>query len=202
MAPWMNEVHGDRYCCWAAVVALVLAAAPAAAQPAPQRVALCAACHGPDGNAVLPGTPSLAGQPALFVENQLVMIREGLREAPLMKGVLDGMADEEIVALARHYAAQVPRPAAGAAAAQPGRMQRAAALSQRGLCGSCHLPDYRGRDQVPRLALQREDYLLATLRLFRAGQASGRDTLMTAAVQGLSDTDLEDLAHYFARFGM
>jgi cytochrome c553 len=185
----------------AALAGAVLAAAPAAAQPAPQRLAQCATCHGPDGNAVLPGTPSLAGQPALFVENQLVLIREGLREAPLMKGVLDGMADEEIIALARHYAAQVPRPAAGAAAPQPARVKRAAELAQRGLCGTCHLPDYRGRDQVPRLALQREDYLLATLRLFRAGQASGRDTLMIAAVQGLSDSELEDLAHYFSRFG-
>jgi cytochrome c553 len=172
------------------------AAGPAAAQPVPQRLAVCAACHGPDGNATVPGTPSLAGQPGLFLENQMVMIREGLREVPLMKGLLDGLKDEELVALARHYAAQAPRPAA--TSAQPGRMKRGAELSARGLCGTCHLPDYRGRDQVPRLAQQREDYLLASLRLFLGGQATGRDTLMTAALQGFTDAELQDLAHYFA----
>lgn len=55
-----------------------------------------------------------------------------------------------------------------------------------------------GRDQVPRLAGQREYYLLATMRMFRTGVTPGRDTIMSAALHGLADDDLADLAHYFA----
>ncbi len=185
----------------AATIAVVLcaAAAPAAAQAPPARLAACAACHGSDGNSTLAGSPSLAAQPKLFLENQLVVIREGLRDVPAMKGVLDGVSDEEIIQLAGHYASQPAKPQTVAVDAE--RVKRGAALSQRGLCGTCHLPDYRGRDQIPRLAQQREDYLLASMRQFRTGVAPGRDTIMSASLVGFSDADLADLAHYFAAYG-
>jgi cytochrome c553 len=173
--------------------------APASAQPAPPRAQVCAACHGADGNSTLAGSPSLAGQPRLFIENQLVMIREGLRDVPVMKGVVDGMTDDEIQQLARFYASQPAR--TGTIAADAVKAQRGAALSQKTLCGTCHLPDYAGREQIPRLAQQREDYLLATMRQFRTGVYPGRDTIMSAALNGLSDADLADLAYYFATFG-
>jgi cytochrome c553 len=69
------------------------------------------------------------------------------------------------------------------------------------LCGTCHLPDYAGREQIPRLAQQREDYLLAVMRQFRSGVAPGRDTIMSAALTGMSEQDLADLAHYLATYG-
>ena len=46
------------------------------------RLQACAACHGAGGQSVLPNIPSLAGQPRVFLENQLVVIREGLRDIP------------------------------------------------------------------------------------------------------------------------
>jgi cytochrome c553 len=181
---------------------VVLLGLPAAAlsQPLPERAAqrlpACAACHGADGHAPLAGVPHLAGQPRLFIENRLVMIREGLSEVPLMKGQLDGLDDAELIALARHYAALPMKPAR--APRDAARAARGAALSQRALCGTCHLPDYAGREQVPRLAGQREDYLLQSMRDFAAGRTAGRDTLMTNALLGLSDADLADLAHHLA----
>ena len=57
-------------------------------QLSPANLALCAACHGPQGRSNNPEIPSLAGQPRIFIENQLVLIREGLREVPAMKGRL------------------------------------------------------------------------------------------------------------------
>jgi len=185
----------------AAAIAVLLcaAAAPATAQGPPARLPACAACHGSDGNSTLAGSPSLAAQPKLFLENQLVMIREGLRDVPEMKGVLDGVGDEELVLLAAYFASQPAKPQTGTVDAE--RAKRGAALSQRGLCGTCHLPDYRGRDQIPRLAQQREDYLLASMRQFRTGIAPGRDTIMSASLVGFSDADLADLAHYFAAYG-
>jgi cytochrome c553 len=171
---------------------------PASAQPAPPRAQVCAACHGADGNSTLPGSPSLASQPRVMIENQLVMIREGLRDVPAMKGVVEGMTDDEIQQLARFYASQPARIVA--AATDAARVQRGQALAQKALCGTCHLPDFAGRDQIPRLAQQREDYLLATMRQWRTGVYPGRDTIMSAALNGLSEADLADLAYYFATY--
>ena len=65
-------------------------------------------------------------------------------------------------------------------------------------CGVCHLPDYRGREQIPRLAGQREDYLLRTLREYRDNKRAGTDTSMNAVVYAVPDADLAALAHYLA----
>ncbi len=97
--------------CWAALLpgisqAQALSAAPAALLKA------CAACHGAGGNSVLPQWPSLAGQPKVFIENQLVLVREGLRDVPQMKEVVTDMSDEDIVKLAPHFSSRPLRPSA------------------------------------------------------------------------------------------
>ena len=180
-------------------VSVVLALAggvAAAADPPAALLAACAACHGPGGNAVIAEHPSIAGQPKVFIENQLVLIREGLRDVPSMKAVVGGLSDEQIIALAVHYAAQpvTPRPGPVDAA----RVAQGAEVSRRMLCGTCHLPDYRGQDQVPRLAGQNEPYLYQVMRQFRDRPAPGRDTMMSVSLQGLSDAELARLAHYLA----
>ena len=184
-----------RLACGAALVAAMLA--PAHAQDIGKRLALCAACHGADGNASLPNAPSLAGQPRVFIENQLVMIREGLRDIPAMKGMLAGVTDEEIGALAGHYSALPVKPVP--AARDSAMFARGEALARDSRCGSCHLPTYLGREQMPRLAGQREDYLLHSMRQFKSNQAVGRDTIMAASLYGMSDADLQAMAHYLAR---
>lgn len=181
---------------WALLLFALPGAAPA--QPKPELLAACAACHGPGGNSQVPLFPSLAGQPKVFVENQLVLIREGLRDVPSMKDVMAGMSDETIVALARYYAAQAPAPQATAVQAE--KYGRGAQAAQKALCGTCHLPDYSGQNQVPRLAGQHEEYLLASMKQFRDNPGPGRDTIMAASLHGLSDADLADLAHYLANF--
>jgi cytochrome c553 len=117
---------------------------------------------------------------------------------PAMKAVLAGMSDETIGALAGHFAA-LPAPAA-AAAAQPDKAKAGAALSQRLLCGTCHLAKYEGQQQVPRLAGQREDYLVASMTQLRDNPGPGRDTIMASTLRGLGDADLGALAHYLATF--
>ena len=59
----------------------------AAAQDA-ARVQTCVGCHGPNGNSATPGVPSIAGQPRVYLENTLVMTREGLRGNAVMQGLL------------------------------------------------------------------------------------------------------------------
>lgn len=162
------------------------------------QLALCMACHGPQGNSQIPLTPSLAGQPKVFIENQLVLIREGLRDIPQMKGLLDGVKDPDIVALASYFSAQTPAKVSGSA--NSATYQRGLATSQRMLCGTCHLPDYSGREQIPRLAGQQEAFLLYAMKQFRDHPGLGRDTIMAASLYGLQDADLADMAHFLSYF--
>jgi cytochrome c553 len=185
----------------AAVGALLLSCAGLAhpQQPAvtPQ-MQLCMACHGPQGNSQIPTTPSLAGQPRLFIENQLVLIREGLRVVPEMKGLLDGVKDADIVEMAAYFSAQKPVAAQGTV--NQVAYQRGQALASRALCGSCHLPDYSGRQQIPRLAGQHEAFLLQSMKEFRDRPGPGRDTIMAASLHGMKDDELADMAHFLAHF--
>jgi cytochrome c553 len=172
--------------------------------PAQALLPVCGACHGADGNSAIPGTPSLAGQPRVFMENQLVLIREGLRIVPAMKGLLARTRDEDLVTLAKIYAELPAKPAPGQSESGPidaDKIKRGATLSKAGLCATCHSADYTGREQMPRLAMQREDFLRASLKEFRDGPAAGRDTIMAATLRGMSDQQLNDLAHYFATAG-
>jgi cytochrome c553 len=169
----------------------------ALSQDISSRLVSCAACHGVDGNSKTSASPSLAGQPRTFLENQLIMIREGIRDIPAMKGQLDGVRDPEIIALAKHFSSLPLKPLD--APRNTALFERGAVLSKQMLCGTCHLPDYRGRDQMPRLAGQREDYLLHSMRQFRDNQAIGRDTIMTASLYGIPDADLIAIAHYLAQ---
>lgn len=143
--------------------------------------------------------PSIAAQPRTFLENQLVLIREGLRDVPTMKAVMGGLDDAEIVALARHFSALPAPKSAGPVQAE--KALAGAELSKRALCGTCHLPGYVGQNQVPRLAGQQEGYLLATLKMYRDNPAPGRDSLMSEPLQGMTDTDLDQLAHHLAHQG-
>jgi len=151
------------------------------AQDISAKIQVCGACHGLDGNSKIVGTPSLAGQPKTFLENQMVMIREGMRDIPAMKGQLDGLSDATIVAR------------------NPALFEKGQVISKEALCGTCHLPNYVGRDQMPRIAAQREDYLLYSMRQFRSNQATGRDTIMAASLYGMSDDDLKAIAHYLSQ---
>jgi cytochrome c553 len=180
----------------ASTLASTLALAQAPAKSLPELIASCAACHGGDGNASNPQWPSIAGQPRVFIENQLVIIREGLRDVPTMKAVMGTVTDADIAALARHYSA-LPKLPMATAVRQDQRL-RGAEISRRALCGTCHLADYTGQNQVPRLAGQNEPYLLFALKQFRDHSGPGRDTIMSGTLQGMSDRELEDLAHYFA----
>jgi cytochrome c553 len=182
---------------------LALALAAASASPAPaqemaleERIAACGSCHGDDGNSTTENVPSIAGQPRLFLVNQLVLIREGVRPVEAMRPVVQGLSDAEIVAIAAHFAA-LPAQASDEPI-DPALVDRGAALDQRRRCQSCHGADLAGQDQIPRLAKQRVDYLFHALKEFRDGARRGADTLMSVAVAGLSDAELEALAHYAA----
>jgi cytochrome c553 len=181
-----------------AAVALLFFLTPLQAQQ-PRQLELCITCHGPQGNSQNSQFPSLAGQPKVFIENQLVLIREGLRDIPQMKGVLDGMRDADLIVLASYFSAQTPiRTPAGPV--NSATYQRGKDLASNMRCGICHLPDFVGQQQVPRLAGQHEAFLLFAMKQFRDHPGLGRDTIMAASLYGLKDNELADLAHFLANF--
>jgi cytochrome c553 len=183
-------LHTVRRAAWVLLAALL--ALDVSAQE------LCVACHGPGGNSIDPAIPSIAGQPRLFIENQLVLIREGLRPAPQMLPVVTAMKDAEISRLAQHFSTLAAKPMeSGGIDPELARRGKARAAALR--CGICHLPDYKGQNQVPRLAWQREAYLVAEMRAYRDDQRKGGDTIMAAALYGVSDADIAALSHFLAR---
>ena len=182
----------------AVLIGVAVMAAPfCSAQTDFPRQAVCVACHGAKGKSDIKGVPSLAGQPKIFIENQLVLIREGVRDIPSMKGMLDGLTDDEVIVIAKYYAGlsltDIP------ADKDPELFAQGEKLAQGMRCGICHLPNYVGREQIPRLAGQRDDFLLHSLLQFKNGQAIGRDSNMAASVIGVSDAELAALSYYLAR---
>jgi cytochrome c553 len=79
------------------------------------------------------------------------------------------------------------------------RASRGKATADAQRCGTCHLPDYSGREQIPRLAAQREDYLTKTMRDYKSGARSGLDGMMTSVLHGVSDEQLTELSAYLAQ---
>jgi cytochrome c553 len=156
----------------------------------------CAACHGADGNAAIPGTPSLAGQPAFFTHWQLIKYRDGRRQDEQMSPFAQNLTDEDMGNLAAFYAAQAPR--ARGSAVDATRVAAGRPLVDTYHCASCHTPTLTGQQQVPLLAGQDLIYLLKLLRGFRARTASDLDGTMTMAAQPLTADDVDNLAHYLA----
>jgi cytochrome c553 len=161
-----------------------------------ERLEMCAACHGADGNSKMEKIPSLAGQPEFFLLNQLVLMREGVRRIEVMEAAVKGLQDAEIQVIAAHFAKLDAQPTGEAI--RPELAARGAVLSARMKCGSCHLPSMAGQEQMPRLAKQRIDYMLDAMKGYRDNTRSGADTTMAPVVYGVSDADLEALAHYVA----
>jgi cytochrome c553 len=188
---------------WWRPLALGLAAAffcanGASAQNTPmtERIALCASCHGEDGNSRMENIPSLAGQPEFFVLNQLFLMREGVRRIEAMASFVKELKDDELDALSKYFAKLAPK--LSNEPLDPELVKRGAEIAAARRCASCHLPTLAGQDQMPRLAKQRIDYLIYAMKAIRDSKRSGADTLMSASVAGHSDADLTALAHYAA----
>ena len=179
-----------------AAAALYSVCAFAQGGPLAERIAQCGACHGEDGNSKMENMPSLAGQPEFFLLNQLVLIREGVRRVDVMTPFVKDLKDPDLEALAKHYSKLTPKPS-GEPIDQT-LVARGAEVAAARRCGSCHQPDLSGQEQMPRVAKQRIDFLIMTMKAFRDNPRPGADTLMSGAVAGLTDADLTALAHFAA----
>jgi cytochrome c553 len=153
-------------------------------------------CHGTPERAAVAGTPSLDGQTTQYLGLQLVLMREGLRDVPQMAGMLKGYTDRDLKDIAAYFAAQSP-PSSNARR-DPKLYARGAELARTMICGNCHGEKSEGRKHLPRLANQREDYLVSALHAYRDNRRTGMDTSMNAMMYQVADGDIRALAHYLA----
>ena len=145
-----------------AVLVVMITVLPVAAA-LEERLAPCLACHGEKGQSQQPEVPSLGAQPAFYIMIQLFMFRERLRIVEVMNTMTKGLTDDELRAMA-DVIAQLPPPPPVEDSGDPVRLERASALIEQHRCKFCHNPDFSGAQQVPRLAGQREDYLVKAPR--------------------------------------
>ena len=182
-----------------AVLVLMLAALPVTATSLEERLTPCLACHGAHGQSEQPEVPSLGAQPTFYVMVQLYMFREKLRTVEVMNAMTQGLTDEDLRSMAAGITT-LPPPRPVAAPGDPARLERARALIQQHRCNFCHNPDFSGAQQVPRLAGQREDYLVKALREYKNNTRRGYDPAMADVLYAISDEQLLDLAYFLARF--
>jgi cytochrome c553 len=180
-------------------LALAVAAAPARAETFAERIDACLKCHGASGQSQEPLTPSLGGQPAFFLLTQLFLFREGRRENAPMIERTKGFTDDDLRTFSAALA-KLPPPGPPPRAPDAARFARGRALADKWHCTVCHNPDLSGREQMPRLANQREDYLVKALREFKRGTRIGYGGAMVRELTELADAELLDLAHFLAHF--
>ena len=142
--------------------------------------------------------PSLGAQPALYLLIQLFMFRERMRVVDVMNAATRGLSDAELRSLADTIA-KLPPPPPADAAADPARLERARTLIEQHRCNFCHKRDYSGGESVPRLAGQREDYLVKALRQYKDNTRRAYDASMADVLYLISNEQILDLAYFLAR---
>jgi cytochrome c553 len=177
---------------------LVLIASSGRAETIAERAAPCLACHGEKGQSETENIPSLGAQQAPYALIQLFMFREKLRVFEPMNEMAKALTDDDLRAFS-DFVATLPKPSPPADAGDPARLQRAQALVQQQHCDSCHNADFSGRDNVPRLADQREDYLAKTMREYKDNSRHGYDGTMAEVLQPVTPEEIADLAYFLAR---
>jgi len=173
-------------------------------------IAVCAACHGADGNSAVPTFPKLAGQGEKYLLKQLQDIRDGARPIPTMAGQLDGKSDQNLADIAAFYAAQ------GRSGGQTdpallalGEKVYRSGVAERNVaaCTACHSPTGKGNAPAgfPALAGQHAEYTATQLRAYRkgyedeAGRTNDGDAkIMRTTAFGLSDGEIEAVSSYVA----
>lgn len=186
-----------RIACLAILIAVI--AQPLAAETLAERAAPCLACHGEKGVSETPDIPSLGGQPAPYLLIQLYLFREKQRTVDIMNEMTKGFTDDDLRNFS-DFIAKLPAPPASTDAGDAARMASGSALITAFRCNSCHGLDLAGRENIPRIAGQREDYLARTMREYKTNTRHGYDGVMAEVLQRITEAQIADLAHTIARF--
>lgn len=186
-----------------ATVSVAHAAGDAAAGK--DKVMMCSACHGADGNSMVGTFPKLAGQGEKYLIKQMKDVQSGARQIVAMTGMLDNMTDQDLADIAAYYASQTQSPGvAQDELLDLGERIFRAGDQEKGLaaCSGCHSPRAIGNAPggFPRLAGQHAEYLASTLKDYQTEtRANDGDSKIMRGVAGrLSDKEIKAVANYIA----
>jgi len=164
--------------------------------------AACAACHGADGNSLVPTYPSLAGQSANYIAKQLADFKSGNRNDPIMAGMVAGLTQEDMDDLAAYFAVQNTKAGTGESN-EAGHKLYLGGDAAKGIsaCIACHSVTGKGMKQAgfPSLTGQSKDYLKKQLASFRDGSRGNDNSgIMRNIAIKLSDADIEAVSQYIS----
>lgn len=187
----------------AAVLAAALLGAGGGAWAAPPdaHLQLCAACHGPNGNSLIPDNPRLAGLAPEYILRQLSDFKRGKRASPIMSQIVSTLDEDSLRAVAEHFGEQKPSPnrASDAALAAQGKLIYSDGVPATGVpaCSGCHGDDATGDAKYPRLAGQHAAYVERQLTLFKSGErANDLKGVMAAVAKRLTEAEMKAVAQY------
>ena len=167
-----------------------------------EKSAICASCHGADGNSPIVIYPKLAGQSASYVAKQLADFKSGDRSDPVMVGMVAALSEQDMNDLAAYYAVQTSTAGTGEASTV-GHKLYFGGDAKKGItaCVACHGVKGKGMAQAgfPALAGQNAEYLKKQIASFRDGsRANDKNNMMGNIAIKLSDSDVEELVKYMS----
>jgi cytochrome c553 len=193
----------------AAVCSLLFVSLPAFAKgdaaAGQAKSAVCAACHGVDGNSMVPTWPKLAGQHEQYLTRQVQLIKSGDREVVEMVAIVPGLSDQDIEDISAFFASQVNSGGvADETKVEVGERIYRAGNAESGVpaCMACHGPAGEGNPPAgyPALAGQHSVYTAKALTRFRAGENWGekdaQSQIMNGSAAELTDEEIEAVASY------
>ncbi|MEW8536917.1 MAG: c-type cytochrome [Candidatus Thiodiazotropha endolucinida] len=180
-----------------------LAHAAGNADEGKNKAAICAGCHGADGNSPInPLWPKIAGQSPRYIERQIKDFKSGARVDQTMSPMAMPLSDQDIADLAAYYSSQKRQ--IGEAAADKVRTGEAiyrAGNLETGVaaCMACHGPAGSGNPQAnfPGIAGQHAPYVEKALKDFRDGKRTNdASKMMQGVASRMSDEEMAAVAQY------
>ena len=164
--------------------------------------AVCAACHGADGNSAIAANPKLSQQHPEYLVKQLQEFKDGKRADPVMKGFASALSDEDMRNISYWVTAQPAKPgfAKDKELVMLGERIYRGGVADRQIaaCAGCHSPNGAGLpSQYPRLSGQHADYTVAQLVAFRDGKRKN-SAQMTDVAAKLNDREIRAVSDYIA----
>ena len=168
------------------------------------KAAMCAGCHGADGNGGAdPLWPRLAGQDPAYIAKQLADFKSGARKDPIMAGMAAGLSTADMKNIGAYYASLKPKPGAAqdAQLAKQGEKVYRGGDAKMGVsaCMSCHGPSGHGiPPRFPKISGQNAAYARKQLLAFKAGNRANDDEIMTRIAFRMSEQEIKAVSEYMA----
>jgi cytochrome c553 len=166
------------------------------------KAAVCAACHGANGNSVNAEWPSLAGIGADYIAEQLKNFKEGKRSSPIMMPIVAPLNADDFADLGAYFDSLTNT----GLEADPSFWQAGEKLYRGGdqgrsipACMACHGPTGAGNEpaRFPALRGQHSVYVVKQLNDYASGaRTTGPNGIMQTIAKRLSPDDMRNLAAY------